>query len=55
MEGDKVFVISGAYKDRERAREVLEVLPDKFGSRWIAGLAKESPPLEEVNTPCQSS
>ena len=27
--GDKVFVISGAYKDRETSREVLEVLPDK--------------------------
>ncbi|MCB0629849.1 MAG: 50S ribosomal protein L24 [Saprospiraceae bacterium] len=27
--GDKVFVISGAYKDRERSREVLEVIPSK--------------------------
>ena len=27
--GDRVFVISGAYKDRERSREVLEVIPDK--------------------------
>lgn len=27
--GDKVFVISGAYKDLERSREVLEVIPDK--------------------------
>jgi large subunit ribosomal protein L24 len=27
--GDKVVVISGAYKDRSKAREVLEVLPDK--------------------------
>ena len=27
--GDKVFVISGAYKDRERSREVLEVIPGK--------------------------
>lgn len=27
--GDKVVVISGAYKDLEKAREVLEVFPDK--------------------------
>lgn len=27
--GDKVFVISGAYKDLERSREVLEVIPEK--------------------------
>ncbi len=27
--GDKVVVIAGAYKDREKVREVLEVLPDK--------------------------
>lgn len=27
--GDKVFVISGAYKDLERSREVLEVIPGK--------------------------
>lgn len=27
--GDKVFVISGAYKDLERSREVLEIIPDK--------------------------
>lgn len=25
--GDRVFVIAGAHKDRERAREVLEVFP----------------------------
>ena len=27
--GDKVVVIAGAYKDLDRSREVLEVLPDK--------------------------
>ncbi len=27
--GDRVVVIAGAYKDRERAREVLEVFPEK--------------------------
>jgi large subunit ribosomal protein L24 len=27
--GDKVIVIAGAYKDRDKAREVLEVLPNK--------------------------
>ena len=27
--GDRVFVIAGAYKDREKAREVLEVLPEQ--------------------------
>ena len=27
--GDKVVVIAGAYKDREKVREVLEVIPDK--------------------------
>ena len=27
--GDQVVVIAGAYKDRERTREVLEVFPDK--------------------------
>lgn len=27
--GDKVVVISGAYKDREKAREVLEVFPEE--------------------------
>ena len=27
--GDKVVVIAGAYKDRSRVREVLEVIPDK--------------------------
>ena len=27
--GDRVVVIAGAYKDRERVREVLEVFPDK--------------------------
>ena len=27
--GDRVVVISGAYKDVERPREVLEVLPEK--------------------------
>ncbi len=27
--GDRVYVIAGAYKDRERAREVLEVLPEE--------------------------
>ena len=27
--GDKVFVISGVYKDLDRSREVLEVFPDK--------------------------
>jgi large subunit ribosomal protein L24 len=27
--GDKVFVISGSYKDRSKAREVLEVFPTK--------------------------
>lgn len=27
--GDKVVVISGAFKDRDKAREVLEVFPDK--------------------------
>jgi large subunit ribosomal protein L24 len=27
--GDKVVVISGSYKDREKVREVLEVLPDR--------------------------
>ena len=27
--GDKVVVIAGAYKDRERVREVLEVFPEK--------------------------
>ncbi len=27
--GDKVFVISGSYKDRTKVREVLEVFPTK--------------------------
>ena len=27
--GDKVVVISGAYKDLDKSREVLEVFPDK--------------------------
>ena len=27
--GDRVVVIAGAYKDRERVREVLEVLPEQ--------------------------
>ena len=27
--GDKVVVIAGAYKDRTKAREVLEVFPEK--------------------------
>jgi large subunit ribosomal protein L24 len=27
--GDKVVVIAGAYKDREKVREVLEVIPEK--------------------------
>ncbi len=27
--GDKVVVITGAYKDREKVREVLEVIPEK--------------------------
>jgi large subunit ribosomal protein L24 len=27
--GDKVFVISGAYKDKTKVREVLEVFPEK--------------------------
>jgi large subunit ribosomal protein L24 len=27
--GDRVVVISGAYKDRSKVREVLEVFPDK--------------------------
>lgn len=27
--GDRVVVIAGAYKDRSKAREVLEVFPDK--------------------------
>lgn len=27
--GDKVFVIAGAYKDLDKAREVLEVIPSK--------------------------
>jgi large subunit ribosomal protein L24 len=27
--GDKVVVIAGAYKDRDKVREVLEVLPDR--------------------------
>ena len=27
--GDRVVVIAGAYKDREKVREVLEVFPDK--------------------------
>jgi len=27
--GDQVVVIAGAYKDRERSREVLEVFPEK--------------------------
>ncbi|MCB0569938.1 MAG: 50S ribosomal protein L24 [Phaeodactylibacter sp.] len=27
--GDKVVVIAGAYKDRDKVREVLEVFPDK--------------------------
>jgi len=27
--GDKVVVIAGAYKDRSRPRDVLEVFPDK--------------------------
>ncbi len=27
--GDKVVVIAGAYKDRTKVREVLEVFPDK--------------------------
>ncbi|MCB0559618.1 MAG: 50S ribosomal protein L24 [Lewinellaceae bacterium] len=27
--GDKVVVIAGAYKDLDRSREVLEVIPDK--------------------------
>ena len=27
--GDRVVVIAGAYKDRTKAREVLEVFPDK--------------------------
>lgn len=27
--GDRVVVISGAYKDLDRPREVLEVIPDK--------------------------
>lgn len=27
--GDKVIVVAGAYKDREKVREVLEVFPDK--------------------------
>lgn len=27
--GDKVVVIAGAYKDREKVREVLEVIPGK--------------------------
>ena len=27
--GDKVVVVTGAYKDREKVREVLEVIPEK--------------------------
>lgn len=27
--GDKVVVIAGAYKDRSKVREVLEVIPEK--------------------------
>lgn len=27
--GDKVVVVAGAYKDREKVREVLEVFPEK--------------------------
>lgn len=27
--GDKVVVISGAYKDRKKVREVLEIIPEK--------------------------
>ena len=28
-EGDKVVVVAGAYKDREKVREVLEIFPEK--------------------------
>ncbi len=29
QKGDKVVVIAGAYRDKDRAREVLEVFPEK--------------------------
>ncbi len=48
--GDKVVVIAGAYKDRDRVRNVLEVFPDKNKA-----IVEDTNIVKKHNKPTQDS
>lgn len=48
--GDKVVIIAGAYKDRDKVREVLEVFPDKNKA-----IVEDANIVKKHNKPTQDS